>query len=123
MKRVLIVDDALIAQVILQRILTTAGYEVAGIVSDGNVASEAFRTTHPDVVLLDVGIPGKDGLQVLREIRALSTTTPVIMCSALRLDTKVEEAMHLGASAYIMKPIDKAEVLSTIQDACSGAAA
>jgi CheY-like chemotaxis protein len=122
MKRVLIVDDALIAQVILERILTSAGYEVAGVVSNGNQACDALRTTKPDLVLLDISIPGKGGMQVLKEMKAEFPEIPVVMCSALRLDTKVDQATELGAQGYVVKPINSAELLSTLEEVFQKAA-
>lgn len=114
MQRVLIVDDAIVVHFILTHVLTQAGYEVAGVAEDGERAIEMLRSIKPDIVLLDIGIPKKDGIEVLQVIKAEAPSARVVICSAVRLDQRIEEAMQLGADGYVVKPIDPGHLLSLL---------
>jgi two-component system chemotaxis response regulator CheB len=105
--RVLIVDDSAVMRSLLRSvILSDPNLEVAGTAVDGASALECFRLQRPDLVLLDVEMPVKDGLVTLRELRARDRTMPVIMCSSLtqRGARVTIEALASGASDYVAKP-------------------
>lgn len=105
LKRVVIVDDAIVVHFILKQILTSEGYEVVGVAEEGTGVLDLVKSTRPDVVLLDLGIPGKDGMQLLTEIKSQVRCVKVIICTSVRLTHVVEEATRLGADGYLMKPI------------------
>ncbi len=73
-----------------------------------------FSSNHPDVVLLDLGLPDKDGLEVIREIRSFSGT-PILVVSARGQETEKIEALDLGADDYITKPFHMGELLARIR--------
>lgn len=73
-----------------------------------------FSSNHPDVVLLDLGLPDKDGLEVIREIRSFSTT-PILVVSARGQEKEKIEALDLGADDYISKPFHMGELLARIR--------
>jgi two-component system chemotaxis response regulator CheB len=109
--RVLIVDDSAVMRSLLRSvILSDPNLEVAGTAADGASALECFRLERPDLVLLDVEMPVKDGLVTLRELRARDHTIPVIMCSSLtqRGARVTIEALASGASDYVAKPTGQA---------------
>jgi two-component system chemotaxis response regulator CheB len=105
--RILIVDDSVVMRSLLRSVVCAdAGLEVAGSAADGETALSAIETLRPDLVLLDVEMPVKDGLATLRELRARGHRMPVIMCSSLtHRGAKVTiEALAGGASDYVAKP-------------------
>lgn len=106
---VIIEDEAKLAAV-LADYLRAAGY-LTHCLSDGLEAAAAVRRLHPDLVLLDLALPGKDGIDVCREIRAF-TDTPIVMVTA-----RVEEVdrllgLDVGADDYICKPFSPREVVA-----------
>jgi len=105
--RILIVDDSAVMRSLLRSVIASdKRLEVAGTASDGAAALRAIDAHRPDLILLDVDMPGIDGLSTLKQMRALGTKVPVIMCSALtRRGAKVTiEALAGGASDYVAKP-------------------
>ena len=105
--RVLIVDDApLIRRIIVEALATDPSIEVVGEAEDGRTALLRIAQVKPDVVTLDVELPGMNGLETLREIRKRNPLLPVIMFSAFteRGAADTLEALHSGASDYVTKP-------------------
>ena len=119
--RVLVVeDDRMIAQG-LHTALRQDGYTVDGV-SDGRAASEALRSSEFDLVLLDLGLPERDGLEVLRELRRRGDATPVIIVTA-RDDVKNRiEGLDAGADDYVIKPFDLDEVAARMRSVLRRAA-
>jgi two-component system response regulator AtoC len=111
----LIVDDEETVRDYLQTFFTSAGYAAAGVAS-GSEALDRLRTgPGPDVVLLDIMMPEMDGLQVLRRIREMDGTIPVLILSAVGRTKTVVEAMKLGASDYLTKPFEDDELELALQ--------
>lgn len=106
-KKVLIVDDESSMVSVLQRHVSNAGYDVE-VASNGHEALEKIQKTVPDLVLLDLMMPGMNGFETCRRIRAGETTKklPVIIVTALRSDTDSADAAACGANEFIVKPID-----------------
>ncbi len=108
MRVLLVEDDRMIAEG-LQTALRQDGYAVDGV-TDGRSAAEALRTSRFDLVLLDLGLPHRDGIEVLRELRGRGDSTPVIIVTA-RDDVQNRVAgLDAGADDYIIKPFDLDEV-------------
>jgi DNA-binding response OmpR family regulator len=100
--RVLIVDDEpSIAQVLAEFVSDLATVEIA---SNGPAAITAALRTRPDVVLLDMNMPGMSGLDVLRHLSAIDASIPVILITATEDDTAIADALKAGAFSYIPKP-------------------
>jgi len=107
--RVLLVeDDRMIAQG-LRTALRQDGYAVDHV-ADGRSAAEALRSTSFDLVLLDLGLPERDGSQVLRELRARGDSTPVIIVTARDEVSDRIDGLDAGADDYIVKPFDLEEL-------------
>ena len=105
--RVLIVDDAaLIRRIITDALSAEPTIEVAGEAEDGRTALQRIAQLKPDLVTLDIELPGMNGLETLREIRKVYPRLPVIMFSAFteRGAADTLEALHNGASDYVTKP-------------------
>ncbi len=119
--RVLLVEDDPMIAAGLQTALRQDGYAVDGV-SDGRRAAEALRTDRFDIVLLDLGLPGRDGLEVLRELRGRGDATPVIIVTA-RDDTRNRiEGLDAGADDYIVKPFDLDEIAARMRSVLRRAA-
>jgi DNA-binding response OmpR family regulator len=113
-KRILIVEDdeAIASGVALN--LKLQGFSPA-TVQDGDDALEQLQTDPPDLVLLDISLPKKNGLEVLAEIRQAGNTTPVIVLSARQSEYDKVAALRLGADDYVTKPFSVAELLARIE--------
>ncbi|MDR1641460.1 MAG: response regulator transcription factor, partial [Clostridiales bacterium] len=111
MKILIVEDDASIAE-LLELILTNEGCETR-IVSDGNKAVPEFNAFAPQLILLDLMLPGKDGFQICNEIRKASIV-PIIMLTAKGESFDKVLGLNLGADDYIVKPFDKKELLARI---------
>lgn len=113
-KKVLIADDTEFFRTALKDILAAGGYEVIGVASNGAEALEMAGKLKPDLVILDVVMPVKNGLEAAREISALKLPLKIVMCTSLGYEPIVEEAIRSGASGYIIKPLSGAKVLNTL---------
>lgn len=104
MKRLMIVDDESEICDFLKLFFEDRGFEVSSALS-GQKALEIIGQVKPHVILLDIHMPGMDGLSALREIKKRQPDCKVIMVTALETRDKIEEAMRLGADNYITKPL------------------
>lgn len=104
-KKVLVVDDEPLFCEMVRRFLEGKGYSVAEVY-DGDQALVVYDQARPDVILLDVRMPGKDGLQVLRELKVIDPAASVIMVAAVRDEELARMARAEGALEYITKPVD-----------------
>lgn len=112
--KVLIADDSAFMRAILKDIVTKSNWGNAQVVEavDGRDAVEKFKAEAPDLVLLDVIMPGQDGIAVLKEIG--HSAKSVVIVSSVDQNAVIDEAKGLGAKDYIMKPFDSAKVLEVL---------
>lgn len=111
-KRALVVEDESNIAELLRLYLGRDGFEVM-IVSDGAKADSSFDLFQPDVVLLDIMLPGKDGWQICRDIRARSAT-PIIMLTAKGETSDKVTGLEMGADDYVTKPFEIKELIARI---------
>ncbi len=114
MARVLVVDDAAFMRKMVGDALATGGHEVVGEAGNGVEAIARFQELKPDLMTLDITMPEKDGLAALAEIVAADPSARVVMCSALGQESKVLEAIKLGAKDFIVKPFQPARVIEAV---------
>jgi DNA-binding response OmpR family regulator len=115
MSKLLIVDDEVEICEFLKSFFEDRDFEVA-VANGGSQALEKAATFHPEVVLLDIQMPGMDGLQVLKKIKEIYPKVKVIMVTAVETQEKIEEAMRLGADNYITKPLSLEYLEKDVQD-------
>jgi two-component system chemotaxis response regulator CheY len=110
MKRILVVDDAMVMRRIIGDIAKEAGWELAGEACDGDEAVELYARLRPDLVTLDLVMPRMTGLEALRAIRAADPNAQVIVITALDQKQALMDSVHLGAMDFIVKPFDRDRV-------------
>src|SRR5579863_10675476 len=113
---ILIVDDEPLTLRTVGRALRAEGYEVLSAAS-GEDALKIIAEEKPDLALLDVVLPGINGIEVLAQARKISPAMIVVMMSAYHLVDRAVEAMKLGAYDYLIKPFHLADMVNTIQRA------
>jgi two-component system response regulator MprA len=112
--RVLVVDDDRAVREALRRVLTLAGYEVQ-TAQDGEQALELVVQAVPDAVVLDVGMPEMDGLEVCRRLRRLGSRVPILMLTARDAVSDRIDGLDVGADDYMVKPFDVGELKARIR--------
>ena len=105
MSKILIVDDEVKAGELLKRFLEAKGYDVITS-NSGEDALEKVKNEKPNVMLLDIRMPGMGGMEVLRQIREFDKDVGIIMVTAVKEEEIGKEAIKSGADEYITKPID-----------------
>ncbi len=113
-KRVLIADDSVLIRRMIAEVLTQAGYEVVGEATNGAEAVAKYRELNPDVVTLDIVMPGTDGLYALDGILALNPNAKVVVVSALNQTKLISDAIRKGAQDFIAKPFLPEQLLDTV---------
>ena len=114
-KNILIVDDAAFMRMMIKDILSKNGYTVAGEAENGVKAIEKYNELKPDLVLMDITMPDKDGIQALKDIKASDPNAKIIMCSAMGQQAMVIEAIQSGAKDFIVKPFQPDRVLEAVK--------
>ncbi len=105
MRKILVVDDELSCCEMLRDFIASRGFE-AVMASSGEEALKTYGQERPDMVLLDIRMPDMDGMETLRELRAMDPEAEVVMVTALHEKELGLEAMTQGAFDYVTKPID-----------------
>jgi two-component system alkaline phosphatase synthesis response regulator PhoP len=113
MAKILVVDDELKIARLVRDYLMEAGFDVV-TASDGPGAVASVRIERPDLVVLDIGLPGMDGLDVTRDIRS-HTTTPIVMLTARTEETDRIIGLELGADDYVVKPFSPRELVARVK--------
>ncbi len=113
---ILVVDDEALTLRTISRGLREEGYEVS-VAMSGEEAMKIFGDEKPDLALLDIVLPGIDGVKVLRQIKQQNPATIVVMMSAYHMVDRAVEAMKLGAYDYLIKPFHLADMINTIRRA------
>ena len=116
MKTVLLVEDSLTETHILTGYLIQAGLSVVSVTS-GEEAKIKLQSQTPDLVILDVILPGQSGFEICRELKtnAITKKIPVVICSTKGTEADKLWGSMLGADAYLPKPVDREELMKTIQ--------
>ncbi len=116
MARILIVDDSRTSRRILRNILTENGHEIIGEANDGQNGYEQYMELNPDIVTLDITMPVLDGLGALEKIMDYDSDAIAVMVTAAGQKEKMVEAIKLGASEFIQKPFEPAQIISIMNN-------
>jgi len=114
MARVMIADDSEDIRNVLKDMMLIGRHEIVAEAVDGIDTLDKFNSVKPDVLLLDIAMPKKDGLTALRELKKTNPDAKVIMITAYSEMSLIQECVKEGALAYISKPFDTDEVLKSI---------
>ena len=117
-ERILVVDDEPTVREVVQQYLEREGYRVQAA-EDGPTALAAFSTGVPDLIVLDLMLPGVDGLEVCRQVRA-NGATPIIMLTAKGHESDRIVGLELGADDYVVKPFSPRELVARVRSVCAG---
>jgi len=112
---ILIVDDATFMRSLLKDIFSKTSYVIAGEAVNGVDAVSKYKELKPDLVLMDITMPEKNGIEALKDIMAFDPTARVIMCSAMGQQTIVLEAIRSGAKDFVVKPFQPERVIEAAQ--------
>ena len=113
-KSILIVDDAAFMRMMLKRAILGAGEYQITEAENGERALEVFRESKPDLVLLDISMPGMSGINVLKEIKKIDPASHVVMCSAVGQEMIIREAIEAGALDFIVKPFKPEQIVQVL---------
>ncbi|WP_248931043.1 response regulator [Paenibacillus hamazuiensis] len=114
-KKLLIVDDQNGIRILLMEVFSSEGYETYQA-SNGKLALEIVKSVSPDLVLLDMKIPGMDGLDILKHIKQIDSSIKVIMMTAYGELDMIKEATDLGAVMHFTKPFDIDELRAAVNN-------
>jgi DNA-binding response OmpR family regulator len=113
MKTILVVEDEMKIARVVRDYLERAGFTVI-VTADGEAAIASARSETPDLIVLDLGLPGRDGLDVARELRARSNV-PIVMLTARGDETDRIVGLELGADDYVVKPFSPKELVARVR--------
>lgn len=114
MAKILIVDDEIDMCWALSNILEAEGYSTINA-QDGNTAFKKIETENPDLVLLDIRLPGMDGIEILRKIKMMNSELPVIMITGYGNVNTAIESVKIGACDYVSKPFDNEKIVAIVK--------
>ena len=114
-RQVLVVDDEPTICSLMNVFLNQRGYQVQ-IANTGADALDLFKDALPEIVLLDISMPGMRGIDVLRQMKAINANCGVIMLSAYGDDETIQEAMDMGAFCYIQKPMELTDLSARLEE-------
>lgn len=112
--RFLVVDDAGFLREILKNILQDAGGICIGEASNGDEAIELVKSTLPDLVLLDMVMPHRNGIQTAQAIKELHPEMKIIGCSTIDQEAMIQKAYVAGFDAYVTKPFSKEDIIQNL---------
>ena len=115
MAKILIVDDAAFMRMMIKDILTKNGYEVVAEAANGVEAVELYKSHQLDLVTMDITMPEMDGIEAVKQIKAVNPAAKVIMCSAMGQQSMVMDAIKAGANDFIVKPFQADRVLEAVK--------
>ena len=119
-KRIMVVDDSRMMYLQMKNLLEGTGYEVAAYCRDGEEAVIEYEKLAPDLVTMDIIMPGMDGMETAQAILTLHPDANIVMVSSLAYDETYEEAERIGAKGFIDKPFDREQVLRVFAKVLGG---
>ncbi len=118
--RAVIIDDHTLFREGLQSLLSRHGIEIVASVGDGREGIKRARELKPDIVLLDVRMPGMSGLEVLKQLQRTKFEPPVVMLTTSGEERDLVEALRKGAKGYLLKDMEPDDVVAALRDVVQG---
>lgn len=116
-KRVMVVDDSRIMKVQMEVLLEDTGYEIAAYCRNGGEALDCYDEVQPDLVTMDILMPGMDGLEAAQAILEEHPEARIIMLSSLANDEAFDEAVKIGARGFVAKPYEQEKIIEAFEKA------
>ena len=113
-KKILLVDDAAFMRMLIRNTYDKRLPDILEA-ADGEIAVSTYSAEKPDLVIMDITMPNKTGIEALKEIKAMDPGAKVVMCSAMGQEAMVVEAIKLGALDFIVKPFKAERILQTVK--------
>lgn len=118
-KRIMVVDDSRLVRVQLGNVLEGTDYEIAAYCCSGEDAIEQYAAVQPDLVTMDIIMPGMDGLDAAESILKNNPEARIVMISSLAYEDTFERAKKIGTRGFVDKPFDREQLLKTFEEALS----
>lgn len=115
--RLMVVDDSRVAYAEMKKLLTDTDIEIVRFCRTGEEAITAYEEVQPDLVTMDIVMPGMDGLEAAREILSRWPEARVLMVSSLAYDDTINMSAEIGAKGFLFKPFIKDTLIATIRSA------
>lgn len=115
MIRILVVDDSKFMRMLLGDLLSRNGFDVLEAES-GEEALQIYRKERPDLVTLDILMPGRDGIETVGDLREEDPKARIVMVTALGMEDYIQRALEAGADGFILKPFSPERVLDTLKE-------
>ncbi len=116
MARILVVDDAAFMRQVYVKMLAETTHSVCAEAANGYEAIAMYEEYHPDLVVLDITMPGMSGIDVLKAILEIDKSAAIVMASALGQDAFIAKCVEAGAKDFLVKPIVRQKLLEKIAD-------
>ena len=113
-KRIMVVDDSRMVFLMMESLLKDSDYEIAAYCTTGEEALAQYEEVRPDIVTMDIIMPGIDGLETIKAMLDRHPDAKIVMVSSLAYDDTLEEAKALGAKEFLDKPIDREQLLAAL---------
>ena len=110
----MIVDDAAFMRMLLKDILENNGFQIVGQAVNGRESIQKYKELNPDMVTMDIMMPGMDGIQAIKEIKSIDPNARIVICSAMGQKERVIEAIKAGARDFIFKPFQPEQIVQTL---------
>ena len=117
--KVMVVDDSPFSRMMIAEALSEAGYEIVGEADSLDVLIETYNKCKPDVVTMDIAMPGADGFECSRELRRNDPKAKIILVSSMKDEESEAEAKRIGVSGYVEKPVDGETLIKVIKNVMS----
>lgn len=116
-KKVMVVDDSRIVHKRMSEFLEDSDFEIVCFCRSGEEAISRYPEIKPDVVTVDIVMPGEGGMAAARRLRELDPDARILMVSSLAYDALVDEAVAIGAKGFVFKPFERPQLLSGLEQA------
>ena len=115
MLNVLVVDDSMMMRRKIKKYLTSLGHNIIGEAQDGEQAIAFCRENEPNLVTMDISMPGMNGIEVVKELQNINVDLTIIMITAYGQNNLVKEALISGAKGFILKPVSEKKLHDSIK--------